>query len=91
MMKAAEENSVEILRLLIEKGADKNAQNKRGRTALSFAAAPSMDRETSKDTLRFLLSQGADSTVKCARGLAPKAYALQEKRVDALQILQGFE
>ena len=91
LMKAAEENRTEILKLLIEKGADINAQNKKGRSALSFAAAPSMQRKTSKETLRILLSKGADSTMKCARELTPKAYALKEKRDDAVKILEEFE
>ena len=91
LLKAAEENRTEILKLLIERGADINAQNKKGRSALSFAAAPSMKRKTSTESLRILLSKGADSTMKCGRGLTPKAYALKESRDDAVKILNEFE
>ena len=42
-MKAAEEGHTEITRLIIDKGVDMEVTNRKGRTALSFAAAPSME------------------------------------------------
>ena len=42
-MKAAEEGHTEITRLIIDKGVDMEVTNRKGRAALSFAAAPSME------------------------------------------------
>jgi hypothetical protein len=90
-MKAAEEDKGEILRLLHEKGVDIEAANRRGRTALSFAAAPSMKRHTAKEALRLLLEEfHADAKKKCERGLTPLDYAKDEKREDAVAILEQF-
>mmetsp|Transcript_346 Transcript_346/g.472 ORF Transcript_346/g.472 Transcript_346/m.472 type:complete len:287 (-) Transcript_346:104-964(-) len=90
-MKAAEEGQVEILRMLHEKNVDMEAVNRKGRTALSFAAAPSMKRPTATDALRLLLELGADTSKKCERGMTAKDYAKDEKREDALKIFEQFE
>jgi ankyrin repeat protein len=88
-MKAAEEDKGEILRLLHAKNVDIEASNRRGRTALSFAAAPSMNRPTATEALRILLEEiNADQNKKCERGLTPKDYAKDEKRDDALAIFE---
>ena len=65
LMKAAEEGALECLRLLLDNKANIEAANRKGRTALSFAAAPSMrnDDRTPRPTpiqcLRLLLERGA--------------------------------
>ena len=46
LMKASEEGLVEIMRLLLKKSVDVEAKNKKGRSALSFAAAPSINGST---------------------------------------------
>ncbi|MCM0043092.1 MAG: ankyrin repeat domain-containing protein [Burkholderiaceae bacterium] len=52
--KGAAVNAVDIARILLDRGADINAQNSNGRTALYFAI-----REGNADLVRLLLSRGA--------------------------------
>ena len=90
LMKASEEGSVDIARLLLEKNADMEATNKKGRTALSFAAAPSMNgtkpRATAVEVLRLLLTSGADAAKQDDRGMTARARAEKEKREDAIAV-----
>lgn len=94
LMKASEENATEILRILIKQKCDMEAVNKKGRTALSFAAAPSNDgntrRPTPVGTLRFLLEQGANTKHRDTRGMTAKDSAAREKRKESLQIFEEF-
>ena len=94
LMKAAEEDCVDIMRLLLDKKADIEAANKNGRTALSFAAAPSNNgserRETPVAALRLLLQSGASPKAKCVRGQTAKEYASRAKREEALAIFEEF-
>lgn len=91
LMKAAEEGHVEIMRLLLSKGVDLEAANKRGRTALSFAAAPSMKRPTPYAALRVLLEHNADMSRKDDAGLTAKQRAQKENRDQAVRIFEEFE
>jgi hypothetical protein len=94
LMKAAEENYADVMRMLLDKNVDVEVCNKNGRTALSFAAAPSMNgserRETAVATLRILLSHCADSTRKDKRGFTAKGRAVNEKREDAIDVFAEF-
>jgi hypothetical protein len=94
LMKAAELNSAEVMTMLLEKHVDVEACNRNGRTALSFAAAPSMNgserRETAVATLRILLANGADPTRKDVRGFTAKDWASKEKRRDAMAVFEDF-
>jgi hypothetical protein len=91
LMKAAEEGHTEIAKMLLDKNVDMEVKNKKGRTALSFAAAPSMKRKTPVETLRLLLQRNANANAECIRRLTPKQYALEEKRDDAIEIFEEFE
>ena len=91
LMKAAEENKVEIIDMLLHNKANIEACNKKGRTALSFAAAPSGKRETAVEAIRYLLQNGADSKSQCQRGNTPKDYAMKEKRYEAVAVFEAFE
>jgi len=97
LMKAAEEGAVEVIRMLLAKKVDLEAHNKKGRTALSFAAAPSFNSQTKieRDTpvmaLRLLLERGADPKHKDDRGNTAKDMAAKGKgREDALSIFEEF-
>ena len=96
LMKAAEEGALDALRLLLEKKVDIESSNRKGRTALSFAAAPSMnnedrtDRPTPTQVIRVLLENGADPKRKCERGMTPKEYAVKAKRDEAIAIFEEF-
>ena len=91
LMKAAEEGHVEICKLLLDKGADIEVQNSKGRTALSFAAAPSMKRPTATECLKLLLERGADTSHKDEQQRTAKQRASREKRDDAIAVFDEFE
>ena len=90
LMKAAEENQTEIMQMLLEAKANLEVANRKGRTALSFAADPSMKRPTATGTLKLLLEAGADTSRKDATGLTPKARCGRNagERKDALEIFE---
>ena len=87
-MKVAEENATRICHTLLQRKADLDVKNRNGRTALSFAACPSMGRNTACDTLRMLLENKADPSITDDNGFTPKAHAIREERLDALKILE---
>ena len=95
LMKAAEEGHVDIIQLLLSRGVDIEATNRKGRTALSFAAAPSKRdterRETPTAAIRLLLQSGADPKHKCQRHMTPKDYAADAKREESLKIFEEFK
>ena len=95
LMKASEEGLVEIMRHLLKKSVDVEAKNKKGRSALSFAAAPSMNGSTARPTrpqaIRLLLEHGVDPTKKDERGKTAKERAAAEKRTDAVLVFEEFE
>lgn len=91
LMKAAEEDQMDIMEILLSKRADLEVANRKGRTALSFAAAPSMKRKTAVSALRLLLQHGADTSRKDDNGLTPKEKAEKEERQDALLLFEEFE
>ena len=71
-MKATEENATRICHTLLQRKADVEVKNRNGRTALSFAACPSMERNTACDTLRMLLENNADHSMTDDYGFTPK-------------------
>ena len=88
LMKASEENEVQISKCLLSNRADIEATNRKGRTALSFATDPSMGRDTATDTLRLLLEKGADGYKKDEQGETPRSRANKKRRKDALRIFE---
>lgn len=67
LMKASEEGAVEVMRMLLAKNVDYEASNKKGRTALSFAAAPSynskQETEFHAQLVRIIIWGGRGSRV----------------------------
>ena len=94
LMKAAEKGYIEIALLLLCRGADITAVNRKGRDALSFAAAPSMKRASTDDhccVLRSLVEYGADPLRKDQSGQTAKERAKQESRHDIARCLEELE
>lgn len=90
LMKAAEENHRGIVELLLSGRADINATNKKGRTPLSFAAAPSGKRPVAKDAMQVLMSHpDIDLDKADDSGVTVFQRAKREKRDDALELLGG--
>ena len=98
-MKAAENNDVKIMELPLERGAEPDATNRKGRTALSFAAAPSNRRadngrrETAAmNALGFLLAMPEVWILReDSGGLTARARAVKEDRFDAAGLLEHAE
>jgi len=80
----------DVIKILLDKKVDVEATNRKGRTALSFAAAPSNDgstpRPTAVEAIRLLLKSGADALKKDVHGLTAKDRAVREKRADAVAV-----
>ena len=96
LMKAAEEDAIDCLRVLIDRKANIEASNRNGRTALSFAAAPSANnsdgtaRPTALKALGILLENGADVARTDVMGKTAKERAKNAERDDAIAILEEY-
>lgn len=91
LMKAAEENKDAIMRLLLERNSDIEAVNRKGRSALSFAAAPSMKRPTATAALKLLLERGANVSQRDNNGMTAKDRARKENRDEAVAMIEEAE
>ena len=91
LMKAAEEDQETILRLLLDRKCDTEAVNSKGRTALSFAAAPSWYRPTAASALQLLLDRGADVWQKDNTGMTAKDRARKEMQMEAVTMIEEAE
>ena len=91
LMKAAEENHTIIALQLLAHRADLEAVNNTGRTALSFAAAPSGDRPVARETLAFLMAWGADDRHRDDKSRTALEQARNENRTEATKIFEYFE
>ena len=78
-MKAAEEGHVGMLQALLMRGARLEEGNRKWRTALSFAAAPSQPRPSHPNAFRVLLQAGADLQVKDKTGRTLRERVVSEQ------------
>ncbi len=79
MLEAAEKGNLPLVRELLAKGADINAKNTNGYTALHMAVSKSH-----KDIVEFLIAKGADVNARSRSGSTPLHLA---KREDIAKIL----
>lgn len=79
---AANQNQVEVLRLLLERGADPNAQAVNGITPLHMAA-----REGAVSAIELLLRAGADPRRQTASGETARAWAEAAQHAQAAALL----
>ena len=63
LIKAAHTGELEVVKTLIENGADVNAQSRHGITALMYAAS-----EGNFDIIKYLVEHGADVNIKSEDG-----------------------
>ena len=95
LMKASEEDNVGVIRMLLNKKVDIEVTNNKGRTALSFAAAPSNNGSTKRPTavaaMRLLLQNGADAHKVDEKGQTATIRATNDKRDDALAVFDEFD
>ena len=90
VMKAAEEGSTEITEMLLARRCNLEAVNKTGRTALSFAAAPSKGRQPNLTVLRILLQAGANIDHKDVRGQTAKSWASRAGHHGSVAAIDAF-
>ena len=76
------------MRLLLEYGCDINAANNDGRTALSFAAAPSMKRAEKPEAVNVLLNSAANHLQEDSRGFTAEDWAVRENRWSTVAVLR---
>lgn len=74
LMGAAVKGHTDLMRILLENGADSNATDRENNTALTFAAMFQHE-----DAARLLTEHGADPTVKNHKGFSPADYAAVHK------------
>ena len=76
--------------LLIDAGVDLEAVNRKGRSAFSFAAAPSMKREHNLEAVRILVEKGGDTNRKDNNRNTAKEGAAMERRDDVVALIEQF-
>lgn len=83
LMEASFRNDRDVVRLLLEHGADVNAQRRDGATALIVAAHYRHD----MDALSLLLQYGADATLHDENGMMAVMYAVYYNHQDQVEAL----
>ena len=99
LMKAAEEGHCHIAELLLDHGADIEATNRKGRSALSFAAAPSSGdwyrgrrgRVAHVSMVKLLVERGANMWKQDDAKLTPRKRAELERQTESVDILKELE
>jgi ankyrin repeat protein len=93
---AAEDDNPHLLRLLIVARANINAGNRNGRTALSFAVAPSNFPDNTRrltasvQAISCLITYRADPHPADSRGRVPLDWAVHARRYDAQVVLNSL-
>ena len=82
LIQAVRRNRVEVVRMLLEAGADPNLQNDNGETALILAA-----RYGYAEVAQLLLDAGADLNAKDGRGATPLASAIRNRNAPIVSAL----
>ena len=91
LLKAAEQNHSNIVYKLVSNGAQINLENgNKGRSALSFAAAPSKNLPTAMSALKMLLECGADPEKRDDDNLTAEERAKKERRTEAVALFEEF-
>ena len=90
-MKATEVGYTEITQMLLNRDCNLEAFNKSGRTALSFAATPSMGRQPNPRVLQILLQAGASIDHKDPKGETAKSQAIREGHDASAAAIDAFE
>jgi len=82
---AAVENEVEVMRILLDHGANPNAQNSNGDTALICATKYAGGKAT---TVQLLVDAGTDLTIQDNKGKTALDYAKEKEEQEAIALLQ---
>ena len=83
LMYAVQNNNIELVRLLLENGADVNIENEQAETALHYAA----EQQVNLQILELLLNRGADPNSKDFIGNTPLHISIQNHNLPLCQLL----
>ena len=86
LITAAIYNRTDVVRCLLDEGADVNKQNRWGQTALHWAS-----RYNQTDVMRMLLQHGARKDIKDNLGRTPIDYARVRNRKEAVDLLEQYQ
>jgi ankyrin repeat protein len=78
--------NVKLLQMLLDKGANPNARNKLGGTALMWTGTYGQE-----EAARLLLKKGADPTLKDHNGITASGWAAKNHNDDVAQLLGDAE
>lgn len=88
LMDAAKKGHVEVLRVLLdEMGADVNARDNMGRSALIHALENLKKSDVVREITRILLAHGANVNVRGGKGKTPLILAVEHEHVDVVKML----
>lgn len=82
LMYAAESGKVEVVKILIDAGAEVSKASRRGGTPLGMAAQAGR-----VEVMRYLVSRGADPNAAVPPAMVPLAYAASAGKIDAMRAL----
>ena len=89
-MKAAEEGHIPIMKKLLGWCVNLEAKNRKGRTALSLASAPSGGKQPSLSAVRLLLVHGARAEVIDDNGNTAKELARSAGLDEVVKVFEEF-
>ncbi|MEW6734660.1 MAG: ankyrin repeat domain-containing protein [Acidobacteriota bacterium] len=88
LMTAAFRGNLDVVRMLLTKGAEVNSRTDQGKTALMFAASCKFSLKARVDTVKALLTAGARVADKDNNGKTALDYALEAEHTDIVGLLQ---
>jgi ankyrin repeat protein len=83
LMAAAFKGNIEVCKVLLDSGADPNASDLSGTTALHYAV-----RFTNKKIIKLLVENNADIYLTDGKGYSPIEYAVQDKDEEIIKLLK---
>ena len=88
LMNAAICNKTDVIRCLIEKGANVNQQNCAGFSPLRWTALHWASLKNHTEVIKILLQHGAWTDIKSSTGRTPIDYARENNHKEAVDLLQ---
>jgi ankyrin repeat protein len=88
LMLGTYEGEIEIIKLLVEAGADVNARDNKGKTVLMYAIEGYAGDEA--ENIKYLIEKGADVFARNAEGKSILKLALEEENEEIIKLLKSY-